>query len=113
MVISSVFRFLCGGLILREVAVLTRHARNISLFCFAKEHQGVSGQVRYERWLSYHVSSVELLSFAVLFVIVYLLTGSMSFLGGAVLTAVTGLKHSKLSRTSKEKSRQQTDSADS
>ena len=101
------FRFLCGGLILREVAVLVRHARNIALFRMAKEHQGITGQIRYERWLTYHISAVELISFAIVFLIVYLLTGSVSFLVGSALLVVTAFKHQKLSKMkSKEKGQQ-------
>ncbi len=103
---SFFFRFLCGGLILREMAILIRHARNISLFRIAKDHRGMSGQIRYEKWLSYHISLVELLCFAVLFAVVYLFTGSASFLGAAVLTALTGTKHLKLSREPEERSQQ-------
>ncbi len=95
LIASYFFRFLCGGLILREAAILVRHIRNISLFRIAKEHRGLSGQIRYEKWLSYRISFVELLSFAVLFLVVYLFTGSTVFLGGAVITALTGLTHSK------------------
>lgn len=93
---SFFFRFLCGGLIVRESAILIRHVRNITLFRVAKAHKGMSGQIRYEKWLSYYMSRVELLSFAGLFVAVYLFTGSAPFLGGALLTTVTALKHSKM-----------------
>jgi hypothetical protein len=97
------FQFLCGGIILREIPILVRHVRNIALFRFASNHQGVSGQIRYGKWLAYRISAVELFSFAGVFLIVYLFTGSISFLGGSVLTAITGLRHLKMSRkTAKE-----------
>ncbi len=66
----------------------------------------MSGQIRYEQWLSYHMSLIELLCFAALFAVVYLFTGSASFLGAAVLTALLGMKHLKLSREPEEESQQ-------
>jgi hypothetical protein len=92
------FQFFCGGFILQEVAVVFRNFQTITQFRFANKHQGISGQVRYERWLSYRLSAVELLCFAAVFLIVYLFTGSVSFLGGSILTASTGLRHLKRSK---------------
>jgi hypothetical protein len=97
------FQFLCGGLVLHEVPILVRHARNILLFWFANKHRGISGQIRYERWLAYRLSAVELFSFAGVFLVVFLFTGSVSFLGGSILTANTGWRDLRMSRkTTKE-----------
>lgn len=90
-------RFFIGGIILQEVAILVRHVRNIALFHFARNHRGISGQIRYENWLSYKLSGIDLLSFACVFLVVFIFTGSLSFLGGSFMTAMAGLKHLKLS----------------
>ena len=82
-----------GGIILQEVAVLVRHIKNISLFHFAKNHRGISGQICYEKWLSYKISGIEFLSFACVYLVVFILTGSISFLGGSAFTASSGLQH--------------------
>ena len=94
---TSYLRFSIGGIILREVAILVRHVHNIALFHFARNHRGILGQIRYENWLSYKLSGIELLSFACVFLVVFIFTGSFSFLGGSFMTAMTGLKHLKLS----------------
>jgi hypothetical protein len=101
---SFFFRFLCGGLIVQETAILIRHARNIALFRIAKAHQGMTGQIRYAKWFSYWMSRVELLCFAGLFAFVFLLTGSAPFLGGALLTTLTATKHSKLCKETETQS---------
>ncbi len=93
-----VFKLVIGGMMVQEFAVLIRHARNLVLFRAAMAHQGMSGQIRYEQWLSYRLSAAEFFCFAGLFLIVGLFTGSISFLGGAVMTDITALKHRRLSR---------------
>ncbi|MGB8226663.1 MAG: hypothetical protein WCE45_07380 [Sedimentisphaerales bacterium] len=99
------YRFICGGLVLLEVAILFRHFQSIVTFWFALKHRGISGQIRYEKWLSYRLSAVELFSFATVFLIVCLFTGSVSFFGGSCFTACTGLNHLKMSKkAAREKS---------
>jgi hypothetical protein len=111
-VTSFFYRFLCGGLILREVAILIRHARNIALFRVAKEHQGLSGQIRHARWLTYQMSVVDLMGFAIVFVIVYLFTGSVPFLGGSFLLVTTAFKHGKLGKIKPKENNQQNAESD-
>jgi hypothetical protein len=90
-------KFFIGGYILQEVAILVRHVKNIALFHFAKNHRGISGQLRYEYWLAYKLSGIEFFSFACVFLIVFIFTGSFSFLGGSFITAITGWRHFKMS----------------
>src|SRR5206468_2865480 len=45
--VPELFQFLLGGLVLREAAVLVRHARNIALFRAVRGGQGLQGQVQY------------------------------------------------------------------
>jgi len=100
------FKFLVGGIIIREFVPLFMHVHNITLFHFAYKNQGVSGQVQYKQWLSYRMASLKMITYSFFFLFVYFLSGSISFLGGAVLTASTGLKFSRLSMTHKEKDSQ-------
>jgi hypothetical protein len=93
-----IFKFVCGGMILSEVPIHIRHARNIALFRLARSHQGISGQVTYKRWVLYRLSCIELAGFVFLFLIVFLLTGSVPFLGGSFCAAATALKHVRLCR---------------
>ncbi|MGC9367171.1 MAG: hypothetical protein ACP5FK_09080 [bacterium] len=94
--------FTAGGLIVRQIAVIIRHLRNINLFYHAKRNRGLSGNIVYQRWFSYRISAVELVLFAGLFMFIYLLTGSISFLGGTAFTLITATKHYKFSKTTGE-----------
>ena len=89
----GLFEVLLGGLVLREAAVILRHARNIALFRAARAGQGLEGQVHYARWLALRLSAVDLLSVAALCGLLALATGSWFLFGGAFACAVTGLQH--------------------
>jgi len=99
---SYVYRLVCGGLILRELAVWIRHARNILLFRAIAKHQGISGKIRYAKWLTYQMSAVEFLCFSGVFLIGYIWTGSVTFLGGIVCVLITAAEHARISRRAKQ-----------
>jgi len=101
-VASYVYRFVFGGLILRGLAVWIRHARNISLFRAIAKHQGISGKIRYAKWLTYQISAAEFLGYSGVFLIGYIWTGSATFLGGIVCILVTAAKHAWISRRAKQ-----------
>jgi len=92
------FLFLVGALLLREAAIHMRHIRNIVLFRYARDTEGVKGQVEYSRWLTFKLSAVELFSFALLFLLCTLLARSWLFVGGTVACAITGYQHWQLAR---------------
>lgn len=91
--LAAPFEFVMGALLLREAAVLLRHARNLALFRAARAGQGVQGQVRYARWLSLRLSAAELFSFAVFLALLAPVTASWFVAGGAFACAVTGAQH--------------------
>ena len=91
--VPELFQFLLGGLVLREAAVLVRHARNIALFRALRGGQGLHGQVQYARWLSLRQSATELGSFGVLFGLLALALGSWFLAGGAFACLATGAQH--------------------
>jgi hypothetical protein len=92
------FTFLMGALVLLQVSVHLRHLRNIFLFRLVVQRGGVQGRISYAAWFSYKVSSLELFSFAGFYVLIFLLTGSVFFLGGAVTCLFAGVKHLVFSR---------------
>lgn len=98
-------KFLVGGLILRQGAVLLRHSRNIALFWHLKRHTGVSGKVQHSRWLSCRLSGIELLTLALASFLIFALTGSIPFLGGAVIIGITGGESLKTSHRELAKAR--------
>ena len=87
-----------GMFLLIEAAVHMRHFRNISLIREVRRNGGVDGQISYKKTLTYRISANELYSFSFLYLLFSILTSSWFFLGGALMSFGTGLKHSRLAR---------------
>jgi len=99
--LPAAFEFVLGGLVLREAAVLMRHARNIALFRAARRGAGglgLSGKIIYARRFSLRQSAVELWTYAALFALLAALTASWLLAGGAFACALTGFQHGRRSR---------------
>jgi hypothetical protein len=96
--LTSLFSVMWGGLVLLQFAIHLRHVRNLTLFRYASRSIGVKGHIRYARWLSLRLSSIELFSFGIMFLMVYLFSGSLAILGGAVSCLLTALRHLLLSK---------------
>ena len=96
--LPAFFEFLLGGLVLRQAAVIMRHARNIALFRAARSGQGLEGQILYGRWLALRLSVIDMFSFAVLFGLLAVITGSWALAGGSFACAVTSLQHLRRAR---------------
>ncbi len=92
------FYFLMGGLLLREVAVHLRHARNIALAHLVRTAGSIQGRIEYSRWLSLRLSAIELSSFGVIFLALSVAMGSWFFLGGAFASLLTGYQHWRYAR---------------
>lgn len=86
------FTLALGGLLLRQVAVLFAHARSITLSLLSRIPGGVTGKTEYARWLLLLMAAREFLTFAALFLVVYLITDSWLFLGGALFTLATAMQ---------------------
>jgi hypothetical protein len=91
-----------GMFLLLEVSVHLRHFRNISMIREVRREDGIDGQIKYKKWFTYRVSAQELYIHAALFLLVAILTYSAFFLGGAIMCAGTGLKHSRLAKKTKQ-----------
>ena len=98
------FSFMLGMLILLQVAVHLRHIRNLALFRAIEQGESVTGRLEYSRFMTLKMSAVEFWSIAALFLLVFLLTSSWFFLGGAASCLGVGLKHRRwASAAAKEK----------
>ena len=86
----DVFSFLIGGLLLLEAAAAMQHVRRIVLFRHARRAEGLQGKIEYSRRLVFTLSFVEQYSFAALYVLMFLVSGSWFFLGGALTCIVAG-----------------------
>jgi hypothetical protein len=87
------YEFFMGGLFLREAAVLARHFRNISLAHDAAVEGSLRGSIEYSRWLIVRTSGSDLLTYALLFLLIALCLGSWFFFGGGIISFITALQH--------------------
>lgn len=87
------FAFLFGGLFLREAMVHLRHFDNILRFRAMRDRGGIEGHIRQARWLTYQISAIQILTFSGFYLLLFLLTRSFLFLGGAFATFATGIQH--------------------
>ena len=91
--LPQAFLVLMGALICLEATAHIRHIRNIAFMKTLVTKQGLRGRIEYPRWLSLRLSAVEILGFAVLFLVAFLISGNWFFIGGAVSCLLTGMKH--------------------
>jgi hypothetical protein len=91
--LSELFSLLIGGLVSRQLILLARHVRNIVLFRQARTPGNIQGRVDYLRHVTLHVSAAELFTFAVIYLLISLISGSVFFVGGALACTVTGVQH--------------------
>ena len=99
--LRAMFLFAYGGLVFRQLVVLTRHARNITLFHRLKDHTGIEGHLRYAQWLTLEISAVELLLMALLLLAAAVVAGKWTLYGAALVVLMTGLEHRTMSRKKK------------
>lgn len=86
------FLLLLGAFFLLEVVVHIRHVRNLVTFRYARRG-GLEGRLERARWFVLRLSALELVGYAALFLLIFLLTGSWFVLGGTVSCLVTAAKH--------------------
>ncbi|MDQ2936273.1 MAG: hypothetical protein M3R67_02070 [Acidobacteriota bacterium] len=95
------FAFVWGLMICLQLTVHFRHLRNLAVFYYAKDSQGVNGRIEYEHWLSLRLSSIEFFYFSVFYLFLFLLWGNLFMLGGATGCLVLALRHLYDSRRSR------------
>jgi len=95
----GLYQFVLGAMISTQLAVHVRHMRNLSLFRVIVGTDAVRGRIEYSRPLVLRMSSVELLGFSGLFVLLFTFTQSWFVLGGAIGCLSIAWKHQRLART--------------
>jgi hypothetical protein len=89
------FYVMCiGALFLLELTVHARHLRN--WFYFSRVVPLLHGRLEYPRGIMLRASSLELLTFALLYAILYGVTQHPFVLGGALANAVLSVNHYRL-----------------
>ena len=90
---QTIFGLAWGFLVLLELAIHVRHARNLFFFYYAKRSCGIQGRIDVAHWLSLRESAAELLSFGFIFLFIFLITQSLPVAGGAISCTVVGINH--------------------
>ena len=94
--LRDLYLFVLGVMFLLEATVHMRHLRNWFLFKHALPM--IQGRVEYPRGIMLKMSAFEVLTFSGLYVALFLATGSVFFLGGALACCVISAKHYRLAR---------------
>ncbi|MBN1657494.1 MAG: hypothetical protein JXA93_03785 [Anaerolineae bacterium] len=110
----EVFAGFLGAFFLLEVVVHMRHARNLVTFHYGQQG-GLRGRLERARWLVLRLSAVDMALYAVLFVLLFLLTGSWFVLGGVggcLITAVRQWHSASVALARKAEAREATQELD-
>jgi hypothetical protein len=94
--IPEIYAFSLGAFILTQLSIHIRHFRNLYLFGVAKTDQ-VRGRIEYARRISLTISSIEMLSFCGMFLVIFAFTQSWFVLGGSLSCLSIAMKHRRLS----------------
>ena len=79
----EVFEFTWGMFIGPQLSILVRHVLNLTMFYHASKSAGIEGRIRIEHWLSLRLASIESLTFALVFIAIYLMADRIFLLGGS------------------------------
>ena len=92
------FEFLAGAALLLVLITDLRHIENLSLVWFLKsDPEGFKGRIEQSYKLSQRRVAVGGFNIGLLYFIVYLLTGRIFFLGGALISILYAIRHFLLS----------------
>jgi hypothetical protein len=97
LVLREAYLFVLGSMVLVELAVHIRHARNISLFR-AVLADAIRGRLEYGRAATLRTSATEIVAFAAAYLVIFFATWSWFCLGGSFGCASLAWKHARLSR---------------
>ncbi len=89
----TAYELALGAFVLLELAIHMRHFRNMYLFNTAFGPGGIQGSVLYPRSVSLRLSAFDALSFSLLYLVLFVATGSSFILGGVASCLVLVLKH--------------------
>ena len=96
---NSWFELLAGSALLLVLITDLRHIENLSLVWFLKsDPEGFKGRIEQSYNLSQKRVAVGGFNIGVLYFIVYLLTGRIFFMGGALISVLYAVRHFLLSR---------------
>jgi hypothetical protein len=91
--IPELYAGVLGALVLLNATAIMRHLRNLAFSWHGRKGEGLAGRLDQKRWLSLRLSAAEMGSFALLYLALFLVTGSWFLAGGVVSCGITGWKH--------------------
>lgn len=91
--LAEIFAFVWGMLVGVQLVVQLRHINNLVRFYYARDSRGMTGRIETDHWLSLRLSAAGFLSFAILFLFLFLLLGSLVLLGATVGCFSVSLRH--------------------
>jgi hypothetical protein len=94
--LQDLYRLVLGAMILMEATIHSRHLRN--WFLYKKAIPLIQGRLEYPRGIMLQMSAFEVLIFSGLYLALFLVTGSMFILGGAITCCALSIKHYLLAR---------------
>jgi hypothetical protein len=90
----GLYQFLLGGMVLVEATVHVRHVRN--WYLFSRTVRLLMGRMEYPRGVILRNSALDIFLFSVLYASVFLVTGSLFVLGGAIGCCALSINHFRL-----------------
>jgi len=96
---AKTFEILAGTAILLVLVIDLRHIENLSFVWFLKtDPEGFKGKIEQSYKLSQRRVAVNAFNTGVLYLIVFLLTGRVFFIGGTIVSVLLAIRHFLLSR---------------
>jgi len=95
-ILPDIYLFALGAMILIELTIHIRHVRNLFLFRALLSGHGITGRIEYPRPIMLRLSAIEILSFAFLYLILFLVTDNWFLLGGGTACVSLAINHRKL-----------------
>lgn len=95
-VVPQAYLLALGMMVTIQLTIHVRHIRNLFLFRAVLADDQIKGRIEYGRGTMLRLSAVELYAFSGLYTILFAITVSWFTLGGAVICAVTAMKHRAL-----------------
>ena len=98
LILPDLYLFGLGAMVLVELTIHIRHVRNLFLFRALLAGHGIKGRLEYPRPIMLRLSAMEVVSFAILYAILFVVTDSWFLLGGAFACLSLAVNHRNLSR---------------
>ena len=95
-ILPDLYLFALGAMVLVELTIHIRHVRNLFLFRALLAGGGITGRIEYRRPIMLRLSAMEIVSFSILYAILFVVTGNWFLLGGAFACLSLALNHRKL-----------------